>query len=263
MLINSINSSLDKYQPYGLNDLKKANLQNRVDSKFMFPAAWLPNMLNQLKGHYRVLDINGSRISTYRNQYLDTPAMKFYYDHHNGKLNRYKVRQRNYTDTNTSFLEVKHKTNQRRTKKTRICLDNIDKNEFDGEFVTESVGIDYDNMVVTQHSGYNRIALANEESAERLTIDFNLWYSQDGDKKIKLSNTCIAELKQAKSSKNSPFYDLDEVSMLSPTSFSKYCIGCALLYNEDIKANRFKPILMKLNQLMYNNRLGYTPQQTV
>lgn len=74
--------------------------------------------------------------------------MTFYHDHHNGKLNRFKIRQREYMDTKTSFLEVKFKNNQRRT----------------------------------QHSGYQQIAIANEKTAERLTIDFNLWYSL-GEKK--------------------------------------------------------------------------------
>jgi len=203
--------------------------------------------LQQLTGHYRVLEINGNRISTYRNQYLDTPDLKFYFDHHNGKLNRYKVRQRNYTDTHTSFLEVKHKTNQRRTKKTRVCLDKLDNRDSAANFVTESVGIDFKRMMVTQHSGYNRIALANEESAERLTIDFNLWYSKDGSQKIHLKNTCIAELKQGKITKNSPFFSLKEISYLRPTSFSKYCIGCALLYRDQIKVNRFKPVLKRLS----------------
>lgn len=245
MVDNLIKSELKHFDPYGLNDLKKANLMNRVDSKFMFPVSWLPNMLSQLNGHYRVLDIRGSRVSTYRNQYLDTKDMKFYFDHHNGKLNRYKVRQRNYTDTQTSFLEVKHKTNQRRTNKTRVCLDNVSEQKFTADFVTDSVGIDFKNMVVTQHSGYNRIALANEESAERLTIDFNLWYSKDGEQRIRLTNTCIAELKQAKITKNSPFFSVSEVSKLMPTSFSKYCIGCALLYGDELKTNRFKPVLRK------------------
>ncbi|TCS43781.1 polyphosphate polymerase domain-containing protein [Reinekea marinisedimentorum] len=248
MLEKNINSRLSGFAGYGLDDLKKANLMNRVDSKFMFPVSWLPNMLQQLTGHYRVLDINGCRVSTYKNQYLDTPEMKFYFDHHNGKLNRYKVRQRNYTDTQTSFLEVKHKTNQRRTHKTRVCLDNLQGSRQPADFVSSAVGIDYSKMVVTQHSGYNRIALANEDSAERLTIDFNLWYSSNGQKKLHLNSLCIAELKQAKSTKNSPFFSLREVPHMTQTGFSKYCIGCALLYGDEIKVNRFKPVLRKLSE---------------
>ena len=253
MLLKNINSCLSHYTPYGLTDLNKANLMNRVDSKFLFPVSLLPSMLDQLKNNYRVLDIGGRRISTYQNEYLDTTMMKFYHDHHNGKLNRYKVRQRTYTDTNTSFLEVKRKTNQRRTLKTRININKIDNGSSKDKFISESVGIKFTDMHVTQYSGYNRIALANEASAERLTIDFNLWFSQDGKNKIQLSNTCIAELKQAKTSKKSPFYEVNEVAQLSSTSFSKYCIGCALLYDKTIKRNRFKPVLNTLSQIMEPN----------
>ena len=48
--------------------------------------------------------------------------MTLYHDHHNGKLNRYKVRRRRYIDTDTEFLEVKLKNNKKRTIKSRIKL---------------------------------------------------------------------------------------------------------------------------------------------
>lgn len=254
MFMNNVTRALSQYEPYGLTDLKNANLMNRVDSKFIMPMAWLSGILDQLNTSYRVLDIKGSRISNYKNQYLDTLPMTFYHDHHNGKLNRFKVRQREYMDTKTSFLEVKFKNNQRRTLKTRInTYTDFFQSSDAHKFIKTSVGIPLTNMHVAQHSGYQRIALANEKTAERLTIDFNLWYSLDEVNKIYLPNTCIAELKQARKTKNSPFYELEEKSQLTPISFSKYCIGCALLHRENIKTNRFKPTLSKLHKLLNQN----------
>ena len=127
------------------------------------------------------------------------------------------------------------------------------KNDNAQSFIHDAVGIPLTTMHVTQHSGYQRIALANEKTAERLTIDFNLWYSLDEQNKIYLPNTCIAELKQAQKTKSSPFYELQEKSQLTPISFSKYCIGCALLYRHKIKSNRFKPTLSKLHKLLSQN----------
>jgi hypothetical protein len=36
-----------------------------------------------------------------------------------------------------------------------------------------------------------------------------------------------------------------------PISFSKYCIGCARIYSNRIKTNRFKPTLMALDRISH------------
>ena len=45
-----------------------------------------------------------------------------YLKHHNNKLNRYKIRFREYVDNDEKFLEVKYKTNTERTIKDRIKI---------------------------------------------------------------------------------------------------------------------------------------------
>jgi hypothetical protein len=251
MIAQSLNKALELFEGYGLNDLDKANLMNRVDSKFILPISFLPELLNQLKNHYRVLDINNQRCFTYSNQYYDTPTMDFYHAHHNGKLNRYKVRKRRYVDTDTEFLEVKLKNNKKRTIKTRIKLNGTANDSTDCKsFIDQQMRSYGKNINVTQQSGYRRIALANEEKAERLTLDFDLWYkNQEGSNEVKLPKFFIAELKQIKKSKHSPFYQLMSKNNKFPTSFSKYCIGCALLNRTSIKSNRFKSMLSHLDKL--------------
>ena len=250
-----INESLNLFQSHGLHDLDAANLMNRVDSKFILPISFLPDLLVQLNEHYSVLEINNKRISTYHNQYFDTPQMALYQDHHNGKLNRYKVRRRRYVDTNTSFLEVKLKNNKKRTIKSRIKLTGQSAEYARcATFIDEQMQINVGNMNLThldisQQGGYKRIALANEAQAERLTLDFDLWYQdRRGNNKVKLPGFFIAELKQNKKSKRSPFYQLMSANHIFPTSFSKYCIGCALLYKSSIKSNRFKSILSRIEK---------------
>lgn len=250
--MKNIHNALSSILPYGLNDLKNANLMNRVDSKFILPMSSIASVLNQLQGSYRVLEINGKRISNYKNQYMDTLPMKFYHDHHDGNLSRFKVRQREYVDTQTSFLEVKHKTDAGHTQKTRInMLNKRLQQEEVKKFIFNSVGIPLEEMQISQYSGYQRIALANEETSERLTLDFNLWYSIDKNEMITLPNICIVELKQAKKSKDSPFYALKESEQISSLSFSKYCIGCALLHPEKLNTNRFQPTLKKLEEMLH------------
>ncbi|MBQ4833561.1 polyphosphate polymerase domain-containing protein [Pseudoalteromonas sp. MMG010] len=257
-LYEVVNTLLMPFEGYGLNDLNNANLMNRVDSKFMLPLSFLPELLKHLEGQYRVLDIKGKRFFSYYNQYFDTPDLNLYRAHHNGKLNRYKVRRRCYVDTQTEFLEVKLKNNQKRTVKTRIKLaDTANKEARCTAFIKQEMKHSYDHLTITQQSGYNRIALANEEKAERLTLDFNLWYNTpEGDNKVSLPGFFIAELKQSKKSKNSPFYQLMSKHHVFPVSFSKYCIGCALLYLTSIKANRFKSVLSRIKKLHLNNPLS-------
>lgn len=243
-------ASLSSFKSHGLADLDNANLMNRVDSKFLLPLSFLPEMLSLLQDNYSVLEIDNNRISRYHNQYFDTPDMSLYHDHHNGKLNRFKVRRRHYVDTDTEFLEVKLKNNKKRTIKNRIKL-SIDTEEAQrcGEFINAQMQDKSENLAIRQQGGYQRIALANEAAAERLTLDFGLWFKNSkGDKKVDLPGFFIAELKQSKISKRSPFYQLMSAKNIFPTSFSKYCIGCALLFNNQIKSNQFKPILSRLEQ---------------
>ena len=246
----NIQDILEGFQGHQLADLDKANLMDRVDVKFMLPTAFLPSLLLQLQDHYSILDINGNRVSQYYNQYFDTEKMGFYHDHHNGKLNRFKVRQRTYLDTATQFLEVKFKNNQGRTIKSRInCTNSAANDSANNSFVNELMDKPFDQLMMSQQGGYERIALANEASAERLTLDLNLWYQLDnGGKKSTLPGFFIAELKQQRRSKLSPFFQLMTKNNIFPASFSKYCIGCALLYKGTIKTNRFKATLGKLER---------------
>ena len=256
-LTSLINELLIPFEGYGLNDLNNANLMNRVDSKFMLPLSFLPELLTHIQGQYRVLDIQGKRLFSYYNQYLDTPELDLYKAHHNGKLNRYKVRQRRYVDTATEYLEVKLKNNQSRTVKTRIKLAQTNNQQANSTaFIKEQMKNSFAHLNVTQQSGYNRIALANEEKAERLTLDFNLWYNTPkGDNKITLPGFFIAELKQSKKTKRSPFYKLMSKHHIFPASFSKYSIGCAFLSPERLKENPFKPVLARLKHLNRTNPL--------
>ncbi|WP_418358720.1 polyphosphate polymerase domain-containing protein [Shewanella basaltis] len=253
---HNIELLLSRFDSHSLDDLTHANLQDRVDSKFILPLAYLPTLLLAARDHYSVLKINGKCTSNYFNQYFDTHEMSFYKDHHNGKLNRFKVRKRTYLDTQTQYLEVKFKNNHKRTIKSRIRCHNNEQSALNNQgFIQQHLGYDFAQLCVSQQGGYERIALANEALPERLTIDFNLWYqSSQGQDRIDLTGFFIVELKQLKHSKNSPFYQLMPQHYFAPTAFSKYCIGCILLHQQTIKYNRFKPTLMKLSSLTQSNQ---------
>jgi hypothetical protein len=269
---DELESLLNDFHSHGLDDLNNANLMSRVDSKFILPISFLPVLLAGIRSQYSVLKINDKRVFEYHNYYFDTPQMRFYQDHHNGKLNRFKVRHRNYLDTNTQFLEVKFKNNQKRTIKTRIKLmgqpeqENNAQRKLCTQFINQQMNRKFEDLIISQQGGYRRIALASEQRAERLTLDFGLWFKglqggSDTSEKMALPGFFIAELKQNKRSKQSPAYQVLAANGFHPTSFSKYCIGCALIYGDSIKSNQFKNTLSRIQQFNFVEPTSPQPHQ--
>ncbi|MEH6346283.1 MAG: polyphosphate polymerase domain-containing protein [Bermanella sp.] len=236
--------ALKQFTPHGLNDLKNANLMDRVDTKYLIPIEKLESLLPGLLPHYSALEINGKRLFTYQNTYFDTPDLDFYHAHHHGRLNRYKVRHRKYVDSEKGFLEVKFKNNKGRTLKTRIASDKACvKGVPQQTFLSEALSNKFSGLEASQWGSYQRIALANETCGERLTLDLGLMFrSIDGARQVELPQFFIAELKQFKHDLTSPFA-LEMARLgIRASKFSKYCMGCALI-TPSLKRNSFKPLL--------------------
>ena len=246
-----ITSILLQYQSHGLDDLTNAGLMNRVDTKYLLPVSDLENLLRVLSPFYTVLEIDSSRIFSYRNTYFDTPEFRFYLMHHNGKLNRFKIRHRLYVDSGDLYVELKHKTNKRITQKDRVLIDGggnsrtriktLVSRPFDGSRMP---------LFKSLVCSYSRIALANEINGERVTLDFNLSFTDPTQMQAKQSNpVLIAEVKRENRKSPSRFMDLMDRFRHKPVSFSKYCIGCAQIHSEHLKTNRFKETLRALDQI--------------
>jgi len=242
-IVSGIQGELNLFRKHGLDSLKKAKLMNRVDTKFVIKRMHLIQIMRSLQSNYSVLSINNKEISPYENHYFDTHNMEFYTAHHNGKLNRYKVRH--YIDSQLRFLEVKFKNNKKRTIKSRMKVSDDSYSKIDS-FVKKNMGGCMPELHIKQISGYQRIAFANESIGERITIDYDVWYqSKASEPVLELDDLCIVEIKQKSYNAQSSIFDLLKTLGYAPTSFSKYCIGCALLYSEDIKTNRFKQMIKK------------------
>src|SRR5690349_14641030 len=105
--------------------MDKVELMNRKDTKFFFDKKKLPAIIDELLPHYKLLEINNTRLFSYKNIYFDTSDFFLYQQHHNKRVNRYKIRIRQYVESNLSFLEIKFKNNTGRTIKSRIIVDNF------------------------------------------------------------------------------------------------------------------------------------------
>lgn len=236
---NIIAEELIKFDSIFLEDLYDSRLMKRIDTKFLFDVADLSKILNELKKDYQVLDVEGKRLSTYESLYLDGPNFPFFLAHHNQMDHRFKVRFRKYVETDTVFLEVKEKRKGRTVKHRIECFD-FEEEPTDSSLSFVNTFVDVTNLKPSLWNTYDRINLVHRELNERVTIDLGLQHKW-GDEEKKFTNLAIAELKQERIYRDSPFFQLMKSLMIRPYLLSKYCIGMIdVRKNEGLKYNRFK-----------------------
>ncbi|MGM0768807.1 MAG: polyphosphate polymerase domain-containing protein [Pseudomonadota bacterium] len=245
----AVASPLDAFRGHTLDDQIAARLMNRVDTKFMVPAWTLDACLRGLENHYSMLEIEQCRRFAYDTLYFDTPGWRLYLDHHNGKLNRFKLRIRHYRDTGASFLEVKKKSNRQRTEKNRMPLTAQTFSE--GQvlpFLEEQLGLPAAGMLPALFVSYRRATLMNGQGTERITLDTGLaFHTPDRRQAIALPELAIIEVKYDRKAPSSAFAERLHRLGCRPVRFSKYCVGTGLLFGHQLKTNRFKPLLRSLH----------------
>jgi hypothetical protein len=244
---------LAHFEPITLEEMDHVKLLDRLDTKFTFRSEKLPEVLEQIKDDYRILEVNGLRISRYETRYFDTHDFRLYLHHHNGKLNRYKIRFRKYIDSTTTFFEVKIKNSKGRMIKKRVQVDDID-DLIQGpaeELLLKKTQLPSNIFQPSLNVFYSRMTFVNRNSNERLTIDTGLSYS-NSSKNIAFPSLVIGETKQEKSG-TSPFISLMHNHHIRELSISKYCLGIASLV-EGIKMNNFKFKLMQINKTNHGNQ---------
>ena len=249
-MIFKVKEILDLFYPIGLEEMDSVRFMNRIDTKYIFSARRLPELLKMMDGVYRVLEINGYRISSYSTTYFDTPDYQFFNQHVTGKSERYKVRYRKYDSTGITFLEVKKKTKKSRTIKWRIENDLSDNtcDDLAIKFIMKHIPDDTKVLAPVLTNCFKRITLVCLNIPERITLDFDLLYSGTNGNNTEIPFIAIAELKSESVAIRSPFSNLVKQLSIYPTGFSKYCLGDAILYDLPRK-NILKPKLLLINKI--------------
>ncbi len=249
--VDDLSAEFAVFSGHNLKQQDSAALMNRIDSKYLLSRDKVQQLLADLQVGYSVLEIDDRRLFTYQNTYFDSPQFDYFRQHHNGKLNRHKVRYRRYVETDTEFLEIKFKTNKRRTIKERVLLDRLSSLAAEqGQEFTEEILSEQEAQALSPslHVNYRRATLMNTSGEERLTLDFDLRYSAvNSGLEYRMKDLVIVENKRFGKLRNSPFMDIAKERRFKSSSFSKYCIGCCLTEQQDLKINRFKPLLKQLN----------------
>ena len=236
------------FSPISLDEMDDVKLMNRTDTKFAFKANKMPLLLQKLLPFYRVLAIDGELIHDYKSLYYDTDNRKFYLDHHNGRVNRNKIRFREYVGSKLTFLEIKRKNNKGKTIKKRMRVDAISNelSEKQQNYIEKIIGRPME-VNAKQWINFSRITFVHKTQKERLTIDVNLTF-ENSNEKGDMKHIVIAEVKQERMSRSSDFMRISKEMYILPIRISKYCLT-TLALNPELKKNRFKEKVLFINKL--------------
>ncbi len=251
--VSNIGAILAGMRGISLEEVLKASLMRRKDSKYVFDVGLLPILLEKISDQYRVLEINDVRAQEYQTYYYDTPELAMYHMHHRGLVNRHKIRFRKYGTSNDMFLEVKKKNGKGVTIKNRIQTGNGDVaiRSTEEEFLAEFTPYKFDHIVPVLENSFKRVTLVNENQTERVTLDYGLFFNSSiSENSMEVPGVAIAEIKYGTHLAGSSFHAALRSSRIPARRISKYCIGMAML-NPELKQNLFKQklrLVRKINQ---------------
>lgn len=240
-----------------LKEMDQVKLMNRTDTKYWFHIDRLPDLLQEIKTDYFILEINGESKLPYNTTYFDTDNNKMFSDHHRGKLNRYKVRRRGYVSSGISFLEVKFKSNKGRTIKKRIPSEfgNTLFTKMENEFLNQHIPFNTSELHPSLINNFYRLTLVNKNFKERCTIDLDLQF-EIADKLIALEDMVIVEIKAEGKSTNSPLAKALRELRIKTSGFSKYAIGRTLT-DAHLKRNAFKAKIRSIEKIIQSSNNLY------
>lgn len=234
--------------PIGLSELMaKAELQSRVDTKFIVFPAVIESLVSSLGTDVEVLEIDGRRQFAYESVYFDTDSWRTYRDHLQGRRHRFKVRTREYVDSGLCMFEIKLEGNAGTTEKlrSRHPLDAAAELTPDAAAMLDRVlaeqGITGEaELRPALRTAYRRTTLVGRHREFRITIDTDLSWSRGGEHRTALQDRALIEVKTA--SAQDPVLSLVRDLGVRPVSVSKYCAGVALL-NPQLPSNPWRPVL--------------------
>lgn len=246
-------AALSGFDSVSLEEMDNVSLQDRLDTKFVFPAAYLSDILLAVSDHYRVMQIGTERLFAYESVYYDTPDLKCYLMHHNLRPARFKIRLRKYLDSGIGFIEVKSKK-KGRTIKNRVKLS--EENPFQlsdhTEFIESLVPAQLSEMQPTLAVMYHRFTITDREFQERATLDLNLLTRNLlTGREAAFPDLIIAEVKQPHFSRQSPLIRQLLDRHIIPMRFSKYCTGILNCF-PGVKYNRFKKNAIRLEKILHS-----------
>lgn len=211
--------------------LAVAELQTRLERKYLVPAPILAELLRRLPNGLLALEIDGRRAFAYESVYFDTPELLAYRHHVQGNRHRFKVRTRTYVDSGDCMLEVKVGDNRSRTVKHRMPYPAADRHRLTAParaFIAERIHWPElaGRLTPSLTTAYHRTTLVDLTAQTRLTCDVELTCRAGRRADYGLTEHVLIETKAADArALCTPFRSLG----IRPVPLSKYCLAVAML----------------------------------
>lgn len=242
----AIADATSQFEQVGLEAAISVGLLDRIDTKVVGSVDQVSAVLATISDRFQLVKVAGSVAPAYRSVYFDTDLHELYNDHHNGRRVRHKIRYRTYVSTDTTFFEVKLRTDSRRTVKHRIRVPWIPHELGQPELdLLNKHGVPTPGARPTLDVEYNRLTLVGPQ--ERVTVDLGLTCTAD-EAWVRFERTAIIEVKQPRFNLASPVFRAMRDQGLRPGGISKYCVGMATCV-PGVKTNKFKNRLRMLGNL--------------
>lgn len=233
----------------GLDGLGEADLQRRIDRKYILSVDRLAPLVSSLQASHALLEVQGLTFFSYRSSYLDTADLACFHAHRQGRRLRWKARTRLYADSGRCRFEVKLKTGRGDTDKHSVVIpaDEFGMVPDTGRELLELVLAsqyqlpappDLAPSLTVQHS---RSTLVAEHGGARATFDTGLVLTGPDATTTRLRDDLV--LIETKSSTGRSAADLIlRDAGVRPVSVSKYCAGIALT-RHDAPDQPWRPLL--------------------
>jgi hypothetical protein len=246
-MMSSIDHALAIFEPIsldGANDI--AELQIRVDRKYLVEEATLWQLLDAMAPTTLVLEIDGEQSCEYHSTYFDTDDFALYRAAARGRRQRHKVRSRRYGASGPCFLEVKSKGRRGANVKTRIGYRRNDHDsitERGQDFVEATTGRSHlaSALLPVLSTEYQRSTLIDSHSQTRLTFDRHVRFVDEVGGEAIL-DAIVVETKSAGAASAADRWLWQH--HIRPTKISKYCTGLAAI-RPDLPANKWHRIIAR------------------
>jgi hypothetical protein len=219
--------------------MERAELQTRIDRKYMLPVTEVATLLNEMQtDDARILEIDERRSFAYESVYFDTPELRSYLAAAHKRRRRFKIRTRSYLDSDQCWLEVKTTGARESTIKERLAYHPMYRSDLTPgrSFVEETLiraavaDAEYLAFIPTLLTRYHRVTLFIPQSRSRTTIDTDLVWQDPDRRQLHLTGQAIVETKTgcAPSVIDRKLW----ARGYRPVRISKYATGLAALYPE-------------------------------
>ncbi len=235
----------------GLEALGAADLQRRVDRKYLLTTQQLGVVAEQLRISHALLEVDGLTRFAYRSSYLDTPSLECFFAHRQGRRLRWKARTRLYADSGRCRFEVKLKTGRGQTNKCALVIsaDEYGTVPSSGlDLLTQSLATNYRvlppvELVPSLTVSHLRSTLVARHDAARFTVDYDLVMTAPDGRTARLREDLVLVETKSERGRSTADVVLREAG-IRPVSVSKYCAGIALT-RAGAPAQPWRPMLQR------------------